>query len=244
VAPGRSFADVGGLFNIAGDVALAAERAGAAPVTLFDGGDPPLTDFPAKAEAAGSKIRTVQGDLEDPAAVRQIGVHDLVYCTGLIYHTPNPQLQLMHLREITKDELYLGTHIIPEVPGVPQACVFYPYMPDSMREAMTRAYPERPDALGIVLPFDDRPMMGYGNFWWGITPSALRAMLRAARFEIVEEIRPAEWPFLLDVIARPIPKPPLMPPVSYYRERAEARAKGADLPPYEDFYEKTGRGFV
>jgi hypothetical protein len=140
--------------------------------------------------------------------------------------------------------LYLGTHTIPEVPGLPQACLFYPYMPDSARRSLSRAYPERPDALGIVLPFDDRPMQGYGNFWWGITPSALRAMLRAARFEVIEEFAPVEFPYMLDVVARPIERAPLMPPVSYYRERAQARAQGVEMPPYEDFYERTGRGFL
>ncbi len=60
-----------------------------------------------------------------------------------------------------------------------------------LRRPLARAYWSRTRSglLGIGHPFDDRPMHGYGNFWWGITPSALRAMLRSARFEVVEERR-------------------------------------------------------
>jgi hypothetical protein len=243
-AGGRSFADIGGLFAIEGDVALAAEKAGAEPVTLFDGGDPGLTHFPAKAQERDSKIRVVQGDLEDPEAVRRVGVHDVVWCTGVIYHTPNPLLQLMHLREITREFLYLGTHTVPEVPGMPQACLFYPHLDDATRTAVLRAHGGAGAAPGLGVPFDESPMMGQGNFWWGITPSALRAMLRTARFEVVEEVPLTEAPFLTDVIARPIDRPPLMPPPSYYRERAEARERGEPAPAFEEFYDESGRGYI
>jgi len=38
-APGRSFADIGGLFQLHGEIAFRAEAAGASAVTLFDAGD-------------------------------------------------------------------------------------------------------------------------------------------------------------------------------------------------------------
>jgi hypothetical protein len=241
---GRSFADIGGLFAISGEFAFAAEEAGASSVTLFDASEASLSDFPDKAAERNSQIETVQGDLEDVESVRQLGPHDIVWCTGVIYHTPNPLLQLMHLREITRERLYLGTYTVPEVPGLPQACLFYPYLPDKTRRAVIRGHQNRPEGLGLGLPFDDHPMRGHGNFWWGITPSALRAMLCAARFEVVEEIRRVEWPFLLDVVARPVDKAPLMPPVSYYRERGEALRRGDEPPPFDGFYDETGRGLI
>jgi lipopolysaccharide export LptBFGC system permease protein LptF len=51
-----------------------------------------------------------------------------VWCTGVLYHTPNPVHQLMQLREITGEVLFLGTHTIPEVTGVEQACLYYPHL--------------------------------------------------------------------------------------------------------------------
>lgn len=235
-AAGRSFADVGGLFND-GANAFAAEDAGAAAVTLLDAGDRELMPgFEAEHARRASAIRFVQGDLHDPVTIERLGPHAVVWCTGVLYHTPDPLGQLRALREVTRELLYLGTHTIPEVPGVPQACLFYPYLEDGDRAALARAYANPRGGLGIGVPFDDRPMTGYGNFWWGITPSALRSMLRAARFEVVEEHRPHDHPWMLDVVARPIDKDPLLPPVDYYRRRREAREQGRVLP-HEDFYD-------
>lgn len=236
-AEGRSFADIGGLFLVEGEMAFQAERAGASAVTLFDAGDAVLTGFAKKHEERRSKIRFVQGNLEDPEAIGQIGVHDVVWCTGVLYHTPNPVHQLMMLREITGELLYLGTHAIPEVPGLENACVYYPGMSDDSRAAYSAAH-ENPDALwGIGRPFVDTPMYGYGNFWWGMTRSALRAMLYTARFEVVEEFVDLKTPFFLDVVARPLDKDPVLPPVSYYSERGAARARGEEPPPFEGYYE-------
>jgi hypothetical protein len=242
--PGRSFADVGGVYSVDGDVALAAERAGAAPVSLFDAGDIDLSEFPRKASEAGSAVRYVQGDLEEAESVRALGPHDVVYCTGVIYHTPNPILQLMHLREITSELLYLGSRTVPEVPGLRGACVLYPGIDEDTRAALVRAEGGRREGLGLGLPFDERPMHGYGNFWWGITRSALEAMLRTANFEPVEWPEVREAPFFTDVVARPIDRAPLLPPRSHYRERGEALARGEDRLPFTEHYEQHGRGWL
>jgi len=236
-APGRSFADVGGLF-IDGRVAFDAEEAGASAVTLFDAGDREYAPhYLAEHERRGSKVRYVQGDLHDETAVAQVGAHDVVWCTGVLYHTPNPVDQLIKLRSITRELLYLGTHTIAEVPGVPQACLFYPYLEDGAREAVARAHHDARGYLGVGAPFDERPMHGYANFWWGITPSALRAMLRTARFEIVSEPRIHPSPFYVDLVARPVDEHPMLPPTDYFRSRREARERGEELP-WEDFYDR------
>ena len=135
-APGRSFADIGGLFGIHGDVAFQAEEHGATEVTLFDAGDA-TPEFRERREREGSRIRFVQGDLEDPVALERVGTHDLVWCVGVIYHTPNPFEQIVKLREITGELLYLGTHTIPELPGVRHGRVFYPRLEEADRQAYT-----------------------------------------------------------------------------------------------------------
>ena len=55
-------------------------------------------------------------------------------------------------------------------------------------------------------------MLGHGNFWWGMTPSALRAMLRAARFEVVAVPRTHASPWYTDIVARPVDRDPVLPP--------------------------------
>jgi hypothetical protein len=184
-----------------------------------------------------SRVRFVQGDLHDPVAIREVGPHDVVWCTGVLYHTPNPVHQLMQLREITRELLFLGTHTIPEVPGVPQACLYYPHLPAASRRTLSRAYWKADGYLGVGPPIDERPMYGYGNFWWGITPSALRAMLLTARFEVVEERRIHPSPWQTELVCRPIDEDPLMPPVEYFRERREARNRGDEPPPFDGYYD-------
>jgi hypothetical protein len=241
-APGRSFADIGGLWMKAGDDAFAAEEAGATSVTCFDAGDPDLTEFEVKREAKGSKVRFVQGDLEDPESMKAVGPHDIVWCTGVLYHTPNPVRQLIQLREITRELLYLGTYTIPEIPGFPNACVYYPYLGDAEREVYATGYfwseATRKGALGISTPFDETPMRGHSNCWWGISRSALRAMLRTARFEMVEERSIFPSPWLTELWARPIDADPLLPPISYFRERGQVREATGERLPFEEYWER------
>lgn len=239
-APGKSFADIGGLHTLDGDVALQAEEAGATKVTLFDAGDPGYSYFERKRAARESSVRFVQGDLEEPQSVSRIGRHDVVWCTGVLYHSPNPVLQLMQLRAITKELLYLGTQTLPELPGVSHACVYYPHLSPTERRAYASAHwrPIRKDLFGIGTPFDDRPMYGQGNFWWGITRSALTAMLRTARFEVVEVFDRRDAPFLTELVARPVDKDPLLAPLSYFRSRQEARERGEGPLPFADYYDQ------
>lgn len=237
-APGKAFADIGGLHTLSGDIAFRAEAAGASAVTLFDAGDPGYTHFERERAARGSAVRFVQGDLEEPASVSRIGRHDIVWCTGVLYHSPNPVWQLMQLRAITKELLYLGTQTLPELPGASQACIYYPHLPPPERRAYASAHwrPLRKDLYGIGTPFDDRPMHGQGNFWWGITRSALNAMLRTARFEVVEVFDRRDAPWLTELVARPIPEDPLLAPLPYFRQRQEARERGAGPLPFADYY--------
>jgi hypothetical protein len=143
----------------------------------------------------------------------------------------------MHLREITGELAYVSSLTIPEIPGFKNACIFYPYLSDSARRPYAAGYDNDPGMLAITVPFDDVPMHGYGNCWWGITRSALVAMLRAARFEVVSERRQNAAPFLTEFIVRPLPIDPSLPPLFYFRERGEARDRGEERWAFETWYE-------
>jgi len=235
-APGKSFLDLGGMYKLVGDIAFLAEECGATSVTMFDVGDPDIICeghpewgwFEQKKRDRGSKVRYVQGNIEDPVAPEQIGVHDVVFFSGVLYHSPNPVLQLMQLRAVTGELAYISTLTIPEIPGFPQACVYYPYLDEPARRPYAAGYSWAGALLAVGAPVDERPMYGYGNCWWGITPSALKAMLRSARFEVVEE-RKLPAPFATELVVRPIPADPLLPPITYFRERGEALERGERL---------------
>ena len=194
-APGRTFADIGCMWNINGAIAFLAEESGATSVTGVDL-IRETPEFIAERARRKSGIRFVYGDLYDPATVEAVGRHDVVWCMGVLYHAPNPVQALERLRDMTGRLLIINTMTIPEVPGIPQASVFYPGLTERQRRVYKPTW--HGERQGVTTPFD--PHSWYGNWWWGVTPSALRGMLLAVGLEVVEWI---DEVFEVFVVARP-----------------------------------------
>lgn len=221
VTPGSSFLDLGGLWNVHGEIAFRAERAGADRVVVFDGMDP-TSEFEEKHRQASSGVTYVQGDLHDPEDVGDLGTFDVVWCAGVVYHSPNPYLQIQHLRRLTGKWLMLGSEVIPEVPGLENACVFYPGRSGGAERAFAQAYGDRASTYpGMTHPFDETPLLGYGNMWWGLSPSALGSMLRYSGFEVREELS-YDWSFR-DYLAEVTSEPRFVPPLGFSRARGQDR---------------------
>jgi len=192
-APGKSFADVGAMWGIHGALSFLAEESGATAVTAVDM-MPASDEYEAEHARRGSRVRFVSGDLHDPAVLEEVGMHEVVFCAGVLYHAPNPLHTLQCLRQITSETLLLLTAAIPEIPGIEQGCVFYPGLSDAGRAVYEPASPG--PRLGITHPFvregSESGEHGagksgtYDNWWWGITPSALKGMLIATGFEVLE----------------------------------------------------------
>jgi hypothetical protein len=189
-AAGKTFLDVGCMWKVHGRIAFVAEEAGATEVTGMDvmAATP---EFEHEHAERSSRVRFVLGDLHDSGVRTAAGPHDVVWCSGVLYHAPNPVETLAALRELTRETLILQTMTVPELPGVRQGMVLYPGLPERDRRLYDRW--GTPDAL--------RPPAGprdYDPWWWGITPSALDSMLRVAGFEPRER-----WgdPFGVHVIA-------------------------------------------
>jgi hypothetical protein len=179
-APGKTLVDVGGMYGGAWG-SFDAEERGARATTALDV-TPPTDACLAEQERRGTHTRFVTGDLHDVDALSEVGVHDIVLCSGVIYHSPNPCLTLERLRDITGEYLLLGSEVLQEVPGIPQACVFYPALSEAQRLAF--AAPVFGIADGLSTPFD--PDLDYSNWWWGLSRSALRAMLIATGWDVLE----------------------------------------------------------
>jgi hypothetical protein len=226
LAPGRSFIDVGGMFGVSGELAFLAEECGATRSVLFDCMDP-SDDFVERHRRTSSSVQHVQGDLHDPEAIAALGTFDVVWCSGVLYHSPHPMFQLMHLRQLTTDVMVMGNLVIPEIPNFDQACILYPGIPKKMQDGFAKMYggPER--FPGMAAPFDTTPDFAFGNMWWGITPSATRSMMRFTGLEITEEY--LYVPFALDVVAKVGGVAlDIYPPPGFYRDRAWGRY--ADTP--------------
>jgi 2-polyprenyl-3-methyl-5-hydroxy-6-metoxy-1,4-benzoquinol methylase len=195
---GKSFADVGCMWNVHGAIAFAAEAAGATAVTGVDL-MPPTPAFQRLHAERGSRVRFVQGDLHDRDTIAEVGVHDVVWCSGVVYHAPHPLLTLQRLRELTGELLILASETIPEVPGVRQACVFLPGLGARDRDAYMAAR-SGADVHGVSTTFD--PDRGYGNWYWGLSSSALSAMCEASGLLPIET---SGDPFNTTIVARPLP---------------------------------------
>jgi hypothetical protein len=188
LSPGKSFVDVGAIWNVHGATAFRAEDHGATSVTAMDI-SAETDEYKAEHARRGSSVRFVHGDLHDAAARERVGVHDVVWCAGVLYHCPNPVHSIECLREMTGETLVLITATAPELPGVQNAAVFFPGLSRRQGKAWSRAYDAalgggRFERLGLSTPFD--PAEAYGNWWWGLAPSAVEGMLEATGFTIAE----------------------------------------------------------
>ncbi len=168
------------MWNIHGAMCFAAEESGARTVTGVDV-MAPTQRFLGEIERRGSKVRFVAGDVHDAATIATVGPHEVVWCSGVIYHAPHPLLTLERLRELTTGTLLLATETIPETPGRRGTCVIAPGPGDHPGARP----PEGPGA-------------GYGPWYWGISGSALRTMLTLTGFQITEEHR---LPFHTTIVA-------------------------------------------
>jgi hypothetical protein len=184
------------MWGIDGRIAFVAEEAGASRVTAVDVTDP-TPAYEREHERRSSQVRFVNADLHDADLRERVGAHDVVFCAGVLYHSPNPILALARLRELTLERLILQSACIPELPGVAHGVVFLPGLPDSDRALYRIWGSEAAKRVGRLPDGVDE----YGPWWWGLTRSAVRAMAETAGFAVDDEISGSE--FSLTMLARP-----------------------------------------
>ena len=180
-APGKSFADIGCMWGVNGDYAFLAEEIGATAVTAVDVFGP-TPEFEAKRAARGSRVRFVLGDITRAETIASVGQADVVFCAGVLYHHPSPFDLLVALRRICRETLIIRTSTIPEVRGLRNAAVYFPMLDARARELWNLKTLGVPHQAGISRPF--QPADGYGNWFWGLTPSCLESLLATAGFRV------------------------------------------------------------
>jgi 2-polyprenyl-3-methyl-5-hydroxy-6-metoxy-1,4-benzoquinol methylase len=179
-ARGRSFLDVGCMWQVNGEYAFLAAECGATAVTGVDV-SAVTTEFVARNERLGNPVRFVKADLNDPGMDRLVGTFDVVFCSGVLYHVPNPVRSLEQLRRLCTGTLILTTASLPEG-DVPNTAILLAGMDDAAREAIS--YRTRHRKLGLDSRFV--PVGGYANWVWLPTPSCVRSMVGLAGFTVEE----------------------------------------------------------
>lgn len=175
---GKSFADIGALWGVDGGNSFLAEESGATKVVAVDI-YPASTKFLEERARRDSSVLFVEGDINLTQTTNTIGVCDVVFCSGVIYHTPDPFHILTRLRAITGETLILNTASIPEMPGIQNGAVFYPYLNKNQREIWKQRIGTQKSITG---PYE--PESGYANWFWGMTPSLIESLLLCAGFKV------------------------------------------------------------
>src|SRR5713101_428777 len=176
MVPGKSFADIGCMWGINGSYSFLAEQSGAKTVMAVDV-YPESEAFLNEKAKRKSTVKFVQGDIHSQDIIEKIGVCDVVLCSGVLYHSPNPFGLLIQIRIICGQTLILNTALIPEMKGIQNIAVFYPFLPAAQRKLWD---PGRALRIGLTGPYE--PESGYGNWFWGFTPSCVEALLEGTGF--------------------------------------------------------------
>jgi SAM-dependent methyltransferase len=205
-APGRSFAEVGGLWGVVNEQVTVAAAAGASELTMIDvapegGPDDLWQAFHSRlAEHEVSGVRCVRGSIDDPAVVESVGTFDVVHCSGVLYHCPEPLQTLRNLRSLVRETLVLGTATMPETVassagtvGVePGAAMLVPAMTASQRAVLGEWLRENGASVayglnhevGLDWTLGRDDWKPYEAWWWLFTRDYVAALLEVAGFEV------------------------------------------------------------
>lgn len=198
---GKSFVDIGCMWGVNGEYAFIAEEAGAVKVKGVDVFGP-TPEFEAKRRKRNSSVEFILGDATHPDTLARIGVCDVVFCAGVLYHHPSPFDLLVALRQICGETLILRTSTIPEIDGLPNAAVYWPMLSAKDRKLWDLRGLGLLRQVGITDGFE--PEQGYGNWFWGLTPSCLVSLLETAGFKVEWRFNEA---FVQTVICRVVDQP-------------------------------------
>ncbi len=196
---GKTFAEVGGLFGTVSEKISVAHRAGATDLTMIDihaeGGElwekfhQRMNDFYI------NNYHCISQDVTEFHSQEITNKFDVVHCSGVLYHHPNPMLLLKSLQNITRTYLILSSIITPELieneKGVyqipPSGVIFVPSLNEQERAVLKRYW----ESVGyVVYGITEKlefALEDYSPWWWWLpTTTAMKSMCEVMGFKILE----------------------------------------------------------
>lgn len=198
VVRGKSFADVGGLWGTVNEKISVAHAYGASALTMLD--ITPLEHelwrlFEERRRTLHlPEVQHVSGDVVMLAETDSCPPFDVVHCSGILYHMPDPIRFLVALRKITREFLVLTSVVTaPHLKNqhgelrIPQAAVLFVPALQSQERAILQAYWQQfvgDNAIGLTREVQiwQLDAYAYAPWLWLPTADALRAMCVAAGF--------------------------------------------------------------
>ncbi len=199
--PGKTFAEVGGLWGTVNEKVSVAGKAGAHETTMIDIaplGHELWENFYKKCADEGVVCgNSISASVDDPAFSEKAGMYDIVHCSGVIYHCPNPLFTVSQLAKISKEILILGSTIIPHtisnsrgtIKTEGSSSIFVPALSKQQLAVVTEFLEEvGGKACGINLPLSGEWSLGdYGPWWHLFTVDYVAGLLKVCGFEVLEE---------------------------------------------------------
>lgn len=202
----KTFADIGGLWFTVHETVTIAAKANAKELTMID--RLPMDNkwwsaFHERCKNKGvSNYQCHQANLDNDDILK-LGPFDVIFCSGILYHCPNPIHTLSQLGKLCNETLVLGTHVIDHkmstelgVVEIPRAAALY--VP-SLNEKQ----------IAILNCWMGKRVLGYKNdkwtlgedahipFWWLFPEEVLRSWLSLAGFTVKETSRGHDYYFML-----------------------------------------------
>lgn len=205
LVPGKSFMDIGGLWGTLNEKVSVALRAGAAHATMAD--IAPLDhslwrDFDARCMQLGvNGYDKIQLDIVEPGPATSSLRADVVHCSGIIYHLPDPFRMLTNLRRLTGSHLVLTSMVVPEtirnqagtLTFPPDTATFVPALTEATRAVVGEHFRNAGISIGaITQPLEEAWLWpdgspNFGPWWWLMSPAFLRSLVESAGFVIEDE---------------------------------------------------------
>jgi hypothetical protein len=136
--------------------------------------------------------RRISRTVTDVSSVLGLGF-EVVHCSGVLYHHPNPLGFLAALRAMTARHLVLTSVVVPQLVSnghgeyrLPRSgVIFLPALSEEERAILGHYYQQSSGAVGegLTTPYD-YTVLDLEPWWWLPTSDALRAMCRAAGFRV------------------------------------------------------------
>ena len=200
VVGNKSFADIGGLWGTVNEKVSVANQYGASALTMIDV-TPRGLDLWLRFEERCRRLKLpevtcISADILNIGSILGEQQFDVVHCSGVLYHMPDPIRLLGVLRKITREYLVLascvtGTRIHSDegVLEVPQAALLFIPALQWRERAVIKSYWQQfvgDTAKGLTSEAGGWRVGDFGPWWWLPTVDALKAMCRAAGFRCEE----------------------------------------------------------
>ena len=205
LVPQRSFVDIGGLWGTRNEKVTVAMLSGAARATMVDqaaAGSPLWGAFEAHAANRGvDNHSSVVADLNDPGLIQLIGRFEIVHCSGVIYHCPDPYLSMRQLARIATRHVLIGSMTVPEhIENAEGALDFsggqaiaVPALRGRARAILARHFSERGLVVHNITSAESFPWSvgtapNYDPWWWLWSVGTLAGMAEAVGLRVVETL--------------------------------------------------------